>query len=188
MPFVRATWRNSLRVKVLLAYVAGVDLSIAFMALVTMAVVTFQGDSLAGADVADRADDLARMLQYDDEGLPVGFDDSEGDLASWLYDSLRRETAYRVLDASGKVVLSSAAGALPWPSIGADRRDRPGRFGLEHDGVAMRGATVSVEHDGQVWFLQYAISRRFRELMYRFALPFTGSGITLFSVLLLLVF
>lgn len=180
---------NSLSVKVLFAYVAGAALSIALITAIIVALVSFQGDRLASADVADRAEDLVAMLQFDNSGVPVGFDDSEGGLASWLYDSLKQETAYRVLDASGNVVLASAAGDSIWPTTGAARVLERGRFAFEHAGVAMRGATEPFERDGRTWYLQYAVSTRFMHLMYRgFALRFTGSGITLFSLVLLFVF
>lgn len=188
MRFVTAAWLNSLSVRVLLAYVAGAALSIGLMVLVAVAILALERDTVVGIDVADRAQDLAAMLRFDSNGVPVGFDDSEGDLASWLYDSLKQETAYRVLDASGHVVLSSAAGEAFWPANGAGRPLQPGRFEFAHDGVAMRGATAAVEHNSRTWFLQYAISTRFRDVMYQFAVPFTGSGITLFSLVLLFVF
>lgn len=180
---------NSLSVKVLIAYVAGAAFSIGLFVLLTFATVTLQGDTLAAADAADRAEDLAGMLRFDDRGVPVGFDDSEGDLASWLYDSLKGEMAYRVLDAAGTVVLSSAAGDGAWPTAELGRPPRRGRFEFERAGVAMLGATASVEHEGRAWFLQYAVSVRFMDLMYRgFALRFAGEGIFLFSLVLLFVF
>jgi signal transduction histidine kinase len=174
---------------VLLAYVAGAALSIALLVLVSVAIVFWQGDVLSGTAVAERAEDLARMLRFDDAGEPVGFDDRDGDLAAWLYDGLEQDTAYRVLDASGRVVLSSAAGAAFWPTDGMSRRLEPGRFEFEREGVRVRAATAAIEHEGGTWFLQFAASERFLQLIYRaFALPFTGVGIALFSVVLLFVF
>jgi signal transduction histidine kinase len=195
MHSVKVTWLNSLRVKLLLAYVAGVALSIALIAAVAVAIVAVQGDVLSGPDVADLTGDLAEMLRFDGEGVPVGFDDgmgfanSEGDFGSWLFDSLKQETAYRVLDASGKAALSSPAGEAFWPTSGPARRLQRGRFEFEREGVAMRGATESIEHNGRAWFLQCAVSARFLQFGYRaFALPFTGAGITVFSLVLLFVF
>jgi len=55
--------------------------------------------------------------------------------------------------------------------------------------VTMHGATEAVEHEGRTWYLQFAASTRFLHLMHRaFALPFTGLGITLFSLVLLFIF
>jgi len=66
---------------------------------------------------------------------------------------------------------------------------KSGRFEFQHEGVAMRSATESVQRDGRVWYVQFAVSRRFLQLMYQeFGLPFTGAGVTLFTLVLLLVF
>lgn len=189
MRFGKKPWLNSLRAKVLLAFVAGSVLSIVLIASVALAVVTSQGDIFSATDVANLTEDLAGMLQFDREGKPLAFDDGEGGLFSWLYESLKQETAYRVLDASGKAVLHSAAGEAFWPTTGPVRRLEPGRFDFAQNGVEMRGATALVHHDGQVWYLQNAVSKRFMHLSYRaFALPFTGAGILLFSLVLLVVF
>lgn len=189
MRFAKTTWLNSLRAKVLVAYVAGAVLSIVLIAAVVGGIAIVHGDILSGPDVAGLAEDMASMLQFDSEGEPVGFDTSKGGLGSWLYDSLKQETAYRVLDASGHVVLMSAAGEAFWPADSAVPRLEPGRFEFERDGVAMRGATASVERNGRTWFLQCAVSTRFLQFMYgTFALPFTSAGITVFSLVLLLVF
>lgn len=189
MRFVKIMWMNSLSVKVLLAYVAGAVLSIVLIVVAAIAITTARGDILSGMDVAELTEDMAEMLSFDSKGVPVGFDDSQDDLASWLYDSLKQETAYRVLDASGNVVLTSPAGEAFWPTNGPARQLQRGRFEFVHEGVAMRGATAPVEHDGRTWYLQNAVSTRFLHLSYRaFALPFMGAGITLFSLVLLFVF
>lgn len=188
-------WRNSLRVKLLLAYVAGVALSVVLMVLVAVGIVTVKGDILSGPDVADLTENLAEMLRFDREGTPVGlserqdFAGGEDEFAGWLFDSLKQEAAYRVVDASGHVVLSSAAGEAFWPTSGPAHQLRRGRFEFERDGIAMRGATESIERAGRTWFLQCAVSVRFLQFGYSaFALPFTGAGITVFSVVLLVVF
>jgi signal transduction histidine kinase len=190
MRCVKTMWLNSLSAKVLLAYVAGAVLSMVLFVLVAVAIATSQGDILSGTDVAGLTEEMAGMLRFDSAGIPVGFDDNDRDgLSTWLYDSLKQETAYRVLDAAGNVVLSSAAGEAFWPRSGAARRLERGRFEFESAGVAMRGATESVEHNGRTWFLQNAVSTRFLHLSYQaFALPFTVVGITLFSLVLLFVF
>lgn len=195
MRFAPAMWLNSLRVKVLLAYVAGVALSLALMVLAVVAIVAVRGDILSGPDVADLTENLADMLRFDGAGRPVefgdsvGFADSENEFSSWLFDSLKREAAFRVLDASGHVALGSDAGPAFWPTHGPVSRLQRGRFEFDREGIAMRGATESVEHDGRTWFVQCAVSVRFLQFGYRaFALPFTGAGITVFSLVLLVVF
>lgn len=201
MPFVRFRWMNSLSVKVLLAYIAGTVLSIVLLVLATALmmssqgdlIVSSQGDLLSGLAVAERAGDLAGALRFDSEDTPVGFDkiDVTDDMEdeTWQHESLKNEIAYRVLDASGNVVLSSPAGAAFWPQGGIASRLERGRFEFEQAGVAMRGATESVEHNGNTWFVQFAASTRFLNLIYgNFALPFAAAGILLFSLILLFVF
>lgn len=190
MPFVRLHWLNSLSVKVLLAFIAGVILSIVLIVLAAVLIVSTQGDILSEKAVAERTEDLATSLRFDSGGIPVGFDDvDDTEDASWQHESLKHETAYRVLDASGNVVLSSVSGEAFWPRSGVASRLERGRFEFEQAGVAMRGATDSVEHDGKTWFLQFAASTRLLHLIYAdFALPFAGAGIALFSLILLFVF
>lgn len=200
MRFVKMHWLNSLSVKVLIAYVIGAVLSVLLIVATAIAIVSTQGDVLSGLDVADATRDMAEELRFDSGGVPIGvgdnrldrnfsFDLQEDFNLEWIFESLKQEAAYRVLDASGKVVLYSAAGATFWPEAGAAGPPKPGRFEFEHEGVAMRGATEAVERNGQVWYLQMAVSRRFMHLMYQaFALPFTGAGVTLFILVLLFVF
>src|SRR5688572_8467626 len=106
MPFVRLRWLNSLSMKVLLAFIAGVVLSIVLIVLAAFLIVRSQGDVLSGKAVAERTQDLAGKLRFDSAGIPTGFDDPiEGAFDdmddSWQQESLKSETAYRVLDASG---------------------------------------------------------------------------------------
>lgn len=188
MRYVRPTWLNSLGVKVLLAYVAGVVLSTALL-LAAFYLITTKTDILPRTDVAERTEELAEALRFDSAGRPVGFLDSE-DSHRWTYDSLRREISYRVLDADGQVALASATGpGTAWPSTPATRRLASGSFTFELAGVPMYACTAAVEHDGKRWFVQFASSQRIIELFQTvFALPFMGAGILLFSLVMLFVF
>lgn len=198
MRFVKMTWMNSLSTKILLAYVFGAVLSIVLIVATAFVIVSYQGDEIYGFDVADTTNAFAEDLRFDKDGIPVGLlggsdhgdrsEIDERDLRG-LYQSLKGEAAYRVLDASGKVVLSSAAGVTFWPESGAARRLESGQFEFEHDGAVMVAATESVERDGRIWYVQFAVSKRFLHLAYEaFVLPFTLAGVTLFSLVLLFVF
>ena len=199
MRFEKLTWLNSLSAKILLAYVVGAVLSIVLIVVAAVAIISYQGDAISGFDVADTAKSFAEDLKFDKDGRPVGLlggssgqdpgaDIDDRDLRG-LYESLKGEAAYRVLDASGTVVLSSAENVAMWPESGAARRLESGRFDFEYEGVAMIAATEPVERDGRVWYVQFAVSKRFLHLAYEaFVLPFTVAGVTLFSLVLLLVF
>lgn len=176
---------NSLRLKVLLAYVVGVVLSITL--LVVAAVICLQSNILAQMDLADAAEELAEKVRFDPNGQPLGFDSTVDDLA-WLYEGPQRETAYRVLDDTGNVVLVSTAGAEFWPP---DREPMPpvrGTFELEHQGMVIFGATEPLQHGGRTWYLQFAATARFMDVLHSVALPLVVHGITLFSLVLFFTF
>jgi len=181
-------WLNSLGLKVLLAFVVGVALSIVLLLMTSALVVDWRSSILSGFETMERTKELSRKLVFDDDGRPVGLR-REVDEVSWAFDSLKQETAYRVLDADGQVVLSSAAPDLFLSSPEAARSRARGRFDFEHDGVRMLGATELVEHGGQRWFFQFAISERLLDIIQRgFAVPFMSTGITVFSLVLFFVF
>jgi signal transduction histidine kinase len=189
MRFAKTAWMNSLSVKVLLAYVAGTALTITLIGLIISVVVSVQGDILPGAEVSNATKDMSRNLRFNGDGAPVGFEFDDFESLEWVFDSLRQETAYRVLDASGQVVMSSAAGEDFWSSSEAAGKLQSGRFDFKHQGVAMHGATEVFEREGKVWYFQFAASSRFLDLSYQaFAYPMTGAGIALFSLVLLFVF
>jgi signal transduction histidine kinase len=186
MRFAKPAWLHSLSLKILLAFVVGVLLSIVLIASIAVTLLTVRSDLLFVADLVGRAEELAGALQFDDAGTPIGLDASERG-ADWMYESLGQEMAYRVLDASGKAVISSASveafwGGAAWP---AER----GYFKFEQRGMPIHGATVPVEHAGRKWFLQFAASTRFGDLVHRhFVLPFVAAGIAVFSLVLFIVF
>lgn len=187
MRCARSTWLSSLRFKVLLAYIAGVTLSILLIVSAALALVTSQSDILSVMNMAERTQELAEKLQFDADGRPVGFDPSEADRI-WTYDSMRQEIGYRVLGASANVALASTDATF-WPASTSVHPVDHARFKFERQGILMYGATAPVEHDGQTWFLQLAVSERLMDLFHgAFALPFMGAGIVLFSLLLLFVF
>jgi two-component system sensor histidine kinase QseC len=185
MRFVKAIRLNSLSFKVLLAYLAGTMLSIAL--LVVAAVVMVQSRNLAQMDLAGLAEDMAERIRFDSNGIPVGLEADEDDLA-WVFDSLRRETAYRVLDQAGNAALLSPAGETLWPTGEGLSHPARGRFEFEHDGVVLYGATEPVENGGRTWYFQVAASARLMTLLHRVALPLVGVGVTVFGLVLLLAF
>jgi signal transduction histidine kinase len=187
MRFVSTMGLNSLAAKVLLAYIAGAALTTTLVVLAVFSITTSQSAVLSGAEVADTTREMADDLLFDSNGVPVGLDITDFDV-EWVFDSLKRETAYRVLDTSGRVVLSAPASEVIWPESAAGQ-PKPGSFTFEQRGVTMHGATEAVEHDGRTWYLQFTASTRFLHMVYRaFTLPFTGLGIILFSLVLLFVF
>lgn len=183
MHFRRTTWLNSLSLKILLAYVTGAVLTISLLVIFS----TIAKDRLPGMGLPERTAQLAGKLRFDSEGNPNGFTADHGQ-PSWLYESLSNETAYRVLDESGRVVLISP-GAARWPDSGTVSDPQRRRFQFQGDGVAYEAATESVEKNGRIWFVQLAVSSRLIDFLHdEFAVPFIRLGVIVFSLLLLLVF
>lgn len=187
MSFVKPAVPNSLSLRVLLAYVVGVILSILLMILVTLVLTTYRSDLMLKADMAEYTRDLVEAVRFDDQGVPNGLAASEDD-NGWIYESLKEETAYRVLDESGRMVLVSAAGEGFWSSAGSPRLE-PGSFDFERGGVRMHSVIEPFEHGGRTWYLQFAVSPRILGFIYQeFTLPFMGAGVVIFSAVLLIVF
>lgn len=188
MRFATPVSPNSLSLKVVGAYLVGVVLSILLIGLGLVALLTFSAEVLEKR-VAWQAEKLVAHLRFDAAGTPVGLRPNEHGL-DWIYRSFGEDVAYRLLDASGHVALYSPAGESFWSSSGPPGLHlERGHFGFERDGVAFHVATEPVQHGGQTWFLQYAVSLRAADLFQAvFALPFMGAGIALFSVILLVVF
>ncbi|MGM3390204.1 HAMP domain-containing histidine kinase [Stutzerimonas stutzeri] len=188
MRFVSKMRLNSLAVKVMLAYIACATLTTALLVLAVFSLTTAQRGLISGAEVADTAKGMVDDLLFDSSGRPVGLDVTDFDV-EWLFESLKRETAYRVLDTAGRIVLSSPGSEVVWPASASGGPPKTGNFEFQQRGVTMHGATEAVQHEGQTWYLQFTASTRFLHLVYRaFTLPFTGLGITLFSLVLLFVF
>ncbi len=194
MHSVKKIRMNSLSVNVLVAYVIGAVLSILLIVIIAITIVVSRGDLLSGIDLANTAREMADDLRFDAKGVPIGFEVDHFDIEDnfdreKFFDSLKQEAAYRVLDATGRVVLSSVTSVVIWPEAGPAGSLERGRFEFEHAGVAMRGATESVVRNGSVWYVQFAVSKRFWQRMYgAFALPFAAIGIISFSLVLLFVF
>jgi signal transduction histidine kinase len=181
---------NSLNFKVLLAYVVGVVLSIILLTLAGAAVLVWQSDRLLSSGVVERARMLANHLVFDDAGVPVRIgDNNSGKRLGWLLNGLSRQSAYRVIDEAGIVVLHSPTGDLFGESDNASGYPRRGRYEFEHAGVMMYGASEPVVRNGRTWFVQFAASRQVLEIVHReFAFPFMVVGISAFSLVLLFVF
>lgn len=177
---------NSISLKVLLAYVAGMVLSITL--LVIAAAVLLQSNLLARMDLADAAEGLADDIAFDSSGMPVGIDSRRLDDLAWLFDGPQRETAYRILDDAGNAAAFSSRGEEFWPAGGDLLSLGRGSFTFEHEGNTFYGATEPLEHAGRTWYLQFAASARFVDLLHSAAFPLVVAGVTVFGSVLFIAF
>ncbi len=185
IPWLRRLHRNSISVKMQLAYVAGMFLSVSLIALVVIAALGFQRNILSENDIDDFSRQLARELKFTEAGLPVQVADEE---YLWLFETLYSEIAFRVLDEDGKVGFATKADPQFWAAV--ERRPlQAGPFEFEQNGITMDAATGVRVHNGKTWYCQVAVSRRFMFFAHdTFALRFIGDGLILLSLVLFFVF
>lgn len=177
---------NSISVKVLLAFIVGMVLSVSLIALVVLVALGFQKNILSENDINDFSGQLAESLQFNAAGLPVHIADEE---YLWLFESLYSEIAFRVVDQSGKVALSSAAGPEFWSAVDLKQPIKAGPFEFIQNGIMMDAANGMRVHDERVWFIQVAVSRRFMFFAHHtFALRFIEDGLILLSLVLFVIF
>ena len=176
---------NSIRLKVVMAFVAGALLSVMLVTLV--AFLALQTNVLARTDVSNMAQDLAAKVRFGDGGA-VRLGDESHHALKWAFDSLDREAAYRVVDSAGRVVLMSGAGPGFWPDGLLPRGAARGRFEFERAGVQIFGASEPFVRQGNTWFLQVAVSQRMMYLLHRVAMPLVGAGVGLFALVMLVAF
>ncbi len=185
MPCAKTMQLNSIRLKVIMAFIAGTLLSVVLIVLVVG--LAMRSNVLARMDLSDMARDLATKVYFDRGGKPhIETDDHPA--IRWAFDSLGREIAYRVVDRAGNVALLSDAGARFWPDGLLPRGAGPERFDFERDGVMFFAATEPVAANGKTWYLQVGVSNRMMSLLHRVAMPLVGSGIALFTLVLLVAF
>lgn len=186
MHSVKTIRLSSLGLKVLTAYVVGALISIALA--VVAAVWAVEHDVLADLELRERAGILVDKVKFDTSGKPVDLNFSQAEL-EWLYDSLPDETAYRVLDAAGNVVLVSKVGEAFWPPDDSGLRLERDTFVFERNEMTLHGATEPFRHQGHQWYLQFATSERLMKLIQqKFALPYMGTAIGIFSAVLIVGF
>ncbi len=185
MRLIRRLHRNSISVKMQLAYVAGMFLSVSLIALVVFAALSVQNNILSENDINDFSAELAEHLQFNAEGLPVHVADEE---YLWLFESLYNEIAFRVLDQNRQVALASKAAPDFWSAV-EQLPLKAGPFEFQQNGIMMDAATGVRVHEGKTWFFQVAVSRRFMFFAHNtFALRFIEDGLILLSLVLFFVF
>ncbi len=182
----RRAWTNSLSARVILAYIVGMLISVLLLVTAIEGLLKFKSPIFVEENIEEHAENLADDIAFDAAGRPVGFNDHLQHVV-WMFEAMKDDLAFRVLDGEGRVALQSVAGDAFWPLPQAT--PRPGSFRFERDGKQFRGATEPIKHQGRTWYFQMGASARLAELLrLEIALPFMGIGIGLFSAVLLFVF
>lgn len=188
MRFVKPSWLNSLSLKILLAYIVGVVLSVALIALSIFEVMINESRYFSAKDMTRLSQDFSKHIDFNVDGQPIGFDSAMENF-SWIFESMKQEVAYRISDKDGRIAMISDAGESFWNDSDNAYQKVPGSFKFEYQSETIYGATAIVDRGEKIWYFQLAVSARLHYLLHQgIGLRFMGVGILLFSLVLLVVF
>jgi len=155
MRFAR-NWRRSLGARLLATYVAGLLVSVVLLSAAVLVKLNLATDSMAAHALEGQVRWLKRGLQFDAAGQPGLTGEAAG--AQWVFEALPDDLKYRVLDAEGRVLLSSNPGGRSLVPNGPPF-DAQGRQ-LEIEGRMLQVMTLPLEHAGRTFYIQIARSDR----------------------------
>lgn len=154
-------WRRSLGGRLLVTYLAGLLVSVLVISSAVLLKLTFATDAMSEHALEGQARWLERGLRFDESGRPIGVT-GEADRLQWVFDALPYDLKYRVLDAEGRVLLSSeAADARPLAAAGQPFDAQRRRLDIDlGNGRSLQVLTMPIERAGRVFYIQAARSER----------------------------
>ena len=155
-----STCRRSLGGRLLVTYLAGLLVSVLVISSAVLLKLTFATEAMSDHALEGQARWLERGLRFDASGQPVGVT-GEADRLQWVFDALPYDLKYRVLDAQGRVLLSSEADVRPLAPAGQPFDAQRRRLEIELDnGRSLQVLTMPIERAGRVFYVQAARSER----------------------------
>jgi len=159
MRFFRSEWSRSLTMQMLLTSAGALLAMLALVAAV--AVIGNDGQSLVEHELADHTEQIRAALRFDAAGRPMAA--ALSGKAGAMFNALPKDTAFRVLDRRGAVLLESD----PGPALDALQREPfDGKASsttvATRDGIALHVRVVPMRHHGWPYFyiMQVAQSDR----------------------------
>jgi two-component system sensor histidine kinase QseC len=159
MRFASSRWPRSLAAQLLCTYVAGLILSICCIAGALW--FAFNQDAGVSTQVQLRkaADLIHRSLRFDRAGSPGLVMALPSDL-SWVFHDFEADLKYRVLDASGSVIIGSESGAIALAPPGRPFDPTRVSFRLPSGGETLYVRTEPIMHGTAIYYIQVGISGR----------------------------
>jgi signal transduction histidine kinase len=186
MHFEKLRWLNSFSRQLMAASAGGVLFMVGLLAAGLFTLYLFKGSRFEEVSASEYAETIGEAMRFDATGRPVSVELPE---MAWLFDSLKNEVTYRVLDDQGVVQLSSEPGAPPLTAPGKRLELDDRNFAFERGGIPMRGATENVERDGRTWYVQFAASDRLSATLRSYiGEPLFSRSAAIFFVAALLVY
>jgi len=149
-------WRRSLGARLLATYLAGLLVSVVLISAAVLVKLNLATDAMAEHALEGQARWLKRGLQFDATSRPGLTGEAAG--AQWVFEALPDDLKYRVLDAEGRVLLSSNPGGQPLTPDGPPFDAQSHQ--LRIDGRALQVMTLPLEQAGHTFYIQIARSDR----------------------------
>jgi signal transduction histidine kinase len=163
MRFASSRWPRSLAAQLLCTYVAALMLTTCFIASVVWFRSNQDGGVTTQAQLGKVADLLRRSIRFDSAGRPVVGAPLPRDL-SWVYHDFAADLKYRILDASGGVIISSEDDAVALAPPGQPFDSTLGSFTLTTGGETLHVRTEPMVHGSKTYYIQVAITERLAAL------------------------
>jgi two-component system sensor histidine kinase QseC len=186
MYFARFRWLNSLTIQLLAAYLGTLALTLALIGSIFWAVVSWNSQFLTQRDLQLELRWLEQHLRFSENGRAVLL--VLPDESLWAYQALPNDVTYRVIDASGQVLLAPAMPSQPLASTSRHFDAAATRFDVESDGVILRGLTAAIRRGNNTYYIQVASSDRAVKLvkrMFAFAIAQTLPRVALVMIIIL---
>jgi len=158
MPFAKVRWLHSLATKLLITYVAALLLTAGVIAAVVWIATGRDINITSRFDLNHESDMIQESLQFDATGRPVSLrlpSDS-----AWIYELLSADLKYRIVDATGTVLLASETGAGALAPSGSPFDPRVASFDFFAHGERLLVRTVPIAHGHTTYYVQVATSER----------------------------
>jgi signal transduction histidine kinase len=154
---------NSLTGKLLLTTTIALVITTAFVAILSHVVITYFPRVMLEADFAGNERQLTDGLVFDAADRPIAVNVKPG--LSSVFEVLRDDVVYRVVDAQGNVLLASDDGAHAFAPAGQNFNPQLTRFELAPGGHLLHVATFALTRPGPQYYVQVARSERFQQAL-----------------------
>ena len=149
---------HSLAFQLLITYVVALLLTVVVIAGGLWMLLGSNPERMTRFDLFNESHMLEESLQFDPSGRAVGLVLPND--ASWIYQALPSDLKYRVLDASGRVILTSDSSREPLAPAGAGFDPGTPSFEVRSGGQRLNVRTEPIVRDGTMYYLQAAFSER----------------------------
>jgi len=149
---------HSLAFQLLVTYVGALLLTMAVILSGLWLLVGHHPELMTRFDLTNETNLLKDSLRFDSRGRAVGLILPND--ASWIYEALPSDLKYRLLDAKGRVVLTSDASNDALAPTGAVFDSGKTSFEVRSGGQRLNVRTVPIVRDSTTYYLQAASSDR----------------------------